>query len=141
MLKIILFPAVWVASLVVIVLTGAYLYNNPYLEKHFKCIQLHEQKEDLQAAARLEPNDKLEDQLKSIINKREALDCLEVAINSTNYSRDYMTNLRFIAVILSTIAAFAAVGLAPKSDKKWHKFLKADIEVDERSYTRVGITL
>ena len=117
MLKIILFPAVWVASLVVIVFAGAYLYNNPYLEKHVKCIQLYEQEKDLRAAARLELNEQLADQLKPIKSKREALDCVDVAINSLDYSRDYMTNLRFIAVIFSTITAFTAVSLAPKSDK------------------------
>lgn len=118
MLKIILFPAVWVGSLVVIVFAGTYLYNNPYLEKHVKCILLHEQIEDLRAAARLELNEQLEDQLKPIIGKREALDCVEVAINSLNYSRDHMTNLRSIAVIISTIAAFVAIRLVPQSDKK-----------------------
>ena len=117
MLKIILFPAVWVGSLVVIVFAGAYLYSNPYLEKHVKCIQLYDQEKDLRAAARLELNEQLEDQLKPIISKRQALDCVDVAINSLDYSRDYMTNLRFIAFIFSTTTAFAVVNLAPKSDK------------------------
>ena len=51
------------------------------------------------------------------MSRREALDCVDVAINSLDYSQDYMTNHRFIAVIFSTIAAFAAVNLVPKSDK------------------------
>ena len=118
MRKVLLFPAVWVASLVVIVFAGAYLYNNPYLEKHAKCTQLYDQEKNLRAAARLELNEELEDQLKPIISKREALDCVDVAINSLDYSRDYITNHRFIAVIFSTIAAFAAVSLVPKSDNK-----------------------
>ena len=117
MLKIILFPAICVASLVVIVFAGAYLYNNPYLEKHVKCIQLYEQEKDLRAAARLELNEQLDDQLKPIISKREALDCVDVAINSLGYSRNYMTNLRFIDFIFTTTTAFAVVSLAPKSDK------------------------
>ena len=118
MLKVFLFPAVWFASFFVIAFSGAYLYENPYLEKHSECAQLYEHEKDVRAAARLELNEQLEDQLKSIIGKREALDCVDVAINSLDYSRDYMTHLRFIAVTLSTIAAFAAVSLVPKSDNK-----------------------
>ena len=47
MRKVLLFSAVWVTSIVVIVFAGAYLYNNPYLEKHVKCIQLYDQEKDL----------------------------------------------------------------------------------------------
>ena len=49
-----------------------------------------------------------------------------------------MTNDRFIAVILSTIAAFAAVNLVPKSDNKWQKLVKPVIEVSRTHSLRTG---
>ena len=61
MRKVLLFSAVWVAFLVVIVFAGAYLYHNPYLEKHVKCTQLYDHQKNLRAAPRLELNEQLED--------------------------------------------------------------------------------
>lgn len=69
------------------------------------CAQLYSQEEDIRVVVPLKLNEQLEDRLKQIISKRDALDCKNVIPSSMKYSRDYATALRFIAVVLSTIAS------------------------------------